>query len=189
MGQPYKVTRIRVLEDLAFSKRMRIKFGYLNFPDCTIRHGKAIVDPRVPMDVDAVTLDRLIRGLRSVVLRLKVRTLVAPWPYGPKQHMDHRLLNAAAVRVSEVTGTELLYLDDQPYSRRPVGNAQDPRGKVYSPRVVSLGPSDVKKKLDAMSIYRSQMIPGYFQAVRMAPPGSVNESDTETLWQPPEGTG
>jgi LmbE family N-acetylglucosaminyl deacetylase len=184
LKQPYKVTRIRLFEDIRFSKRTGMKFSYLNFPCCKCRYGRAITDPNWPLANDQEMMDKLYPVLKRVISRLNVRVIVAPWPYGTKQHVDHRLVNETATRISEDTGTKLFYVDDQPYSRRPLNPMVDRRGFTYDPTIVNLDPSERRRKFRAMSIYRSQMTPGYFRAVSRPPPGSPDQSFSETLWQP-----
>ena len=187
LRQPDRVSRIRQLEDLAFSRKTRMRYGHLDFRDCKLRHGRPIIDTSWPLEKDLETLNRLVLALNGTVSRLNVQVMVAPWPFGARQHLDHRLVNAAAASVAEGTGVKLLYLDDQPYSRRPLVAMKDSRGQMYAPRLLGLSPSEMKRKSDAMKIYRSQMVPEYFQAVRRTPPGSAGNSYSETLWEPSRG--
>jgi LmbE family N-acetylglucosaminyl deacetylase len=189
LREPYKVSRIRLLEDLAFTKRTGMRFGYFNFPDSKIRHGRPIMDASWPLTGEQDVLTSLSSALQRAVSRMQVQVILAPWPYGPRQHVDHRLVSLAASRVADETGTRLLYLDDQPYARRPLETMQDYRGHSYVPLLVKLDHSDMERKYGAMNLYRSQMIPSYFQAVRRAPPGSIGEPNSETLWQPLPGIG
>jgi LmbE family N-acetylglucosaminyl deacetylase len=181
--RPYKVSRIRTREDLAFSKFAGISFRYFQFPDCKIRHGTPITDPNWPLDNEHDLQGRLLSAIATTVARTKAQVILAPWPYGPRQHLDHRLVNRAAARVADDTGVRLVYVDDIPYSRRPLEPTKDTRGCKYSPELLKLDPTEVKRKLHAMRIYKSQMIPGYFQAVYDAPPGSPEARNSETVWQ------
>lgn len=178
-----KVSRIRLLEDIAFSKKTGMKFRYFDFPSSGIRQGRPIMDPNWPLASEEELLGRITSALQEAVSRLRVNAIAAPWPYGPRQHLDHRLVNVAATRVAEEKGIRLFYLDDQPYSRRPLEIMQDARGHCYTPGLVRLDQSEMRGKLEAMATYRSQMTPDYFRAVSMAPPGSPSESNSETLWE------
>ena len=184
LGEAYKVSRIRVDEDIAFSKRVGARFFYSNLPDSKLRHGHAIIDPSWRLETERETLD-MVRGVMGSVIRKAGATVVvAPWPYGTRQHIDHRLVNEAAVQVAEETGAELLYVDDQPYSRRPLGSMQDRRGCAYTPTLAKLNSTEMRSKEEAMRIYESQMTPEYFQGVCKPPPGSHEQAPSETLWNP-----
>jgi LmbE family N-acetylglucosaminyl deacetylase len=184
LRQPYKVSRIRVFEDLRFSKMAGVKFCYLNLPDSKCRRGRPIKDPEWPISREENILGVLCSAIKGVISRMRAGTVVAPWPYGVRQHIDHRLVSETATRVAEETGVRLLYVDDQPYSRRPPGTMTDRRGRSYASAVVKLDPSEMTMKYKAMNIYRSQMVPGYLKAVRGPPPGHPELGNSETLWQP-----
>jgi LmbE family N-acetylglucosaminyl deacetylase len=184
LRQPYKISRIRLLEDISFSNRTGMRFSYLNFPCSKFRHGRAIMDPRWPTTNEQELMGKLLTALKNVISRMNAQVIVAPWPYGGRQHIDHRLVNEAAARVAEVTGVRLFYLDDQPYSRLPLGKMVDRRGLPYAPIVAKLDPSEMKRKYSAMSLYWSQMVPEFFRAVCRPPPGSPDQPFSETLWQP-----
>jgi len=184
LEQPHRIARIRLLEDLEFSKMLGVTYHYANLPDSKIRNGRGISDPGRPLGMESETLSELYRVLRRLRSRLGAQVIVAPWPYGPKQHIDHRLLHEAAVRVAEDTDVTLFYLDDLPYSRRPLVTTPDRRGIPYSPVCVRLDLTDMRRKFDAMRIYGSQMISGYFKAVCKSPPGDSSRLYSETLWKP-----
>jgi LmbE family N-acetylglucosaminyl deacetylase len=184
LRQPYKISRIRLLEDLSFSRRAGMRLSYLNFPDSKSRHGRAILDPNWPLANEDDVLGKLIPVLKNVISRMKVQIIAAPWPYGERQHIDHRLVNESAVRIAEDMGIGLFYLDDQPYSRRPIEKMVDVRGRQYTPVVTKLDPSEMSRKYSAMNLYSSQMVSEFFKAVRRPPPGSTHQYFSETLWQP-----
>jgi LmbE family N-acetylglucosaminyl deacetylase len=184
LRQPFKVSRIRVLEDIRFSRMAGVRFGYLNLPDSKCRRGTPIRDPEWPISKEEDTLKVLCLTLSNIVSRTNVSTIVAPWPYGSRQHIDHRLVSEAAVRVAEDTGVSLFYVDDQPYSRRPPGAMADRRGRPYASTVIKLGESEMAMKYKAMRVYRSQMVRGFMDAVHRPPPGHPELENSETLWQP-----
>ena len=182
LGTPYKTSRIRVLEDMSFSRRMGICFSYMNFPCSNVRHHRVILDAEQPLEESALE-DQLFSSLRDMVLRAEAEAVVSPWPYASRQHVDHRLVHEAAKKVAESTRTRLFYVDDQPYSRRPVKPMSDSRGLQYSPVVVKLDSSEMARKLRAMKIYWSQMTPVYLRSVCLPPPGSPDLVCSETLWE------
>jgi len=184
LEQPNRIARIRLLEDLEFSKKVGVAYHYAHLPDSKVRNGRGISDPSLPLETESETLSELYRVLRRFQSKVGAKVIVAPWPYGPKQHIDHRLLHEAAVRVAEDTGVTLFYLDDLPYSRRPLVTTPDSRGVPYSPVCFRLDLADMRKKFGAMGIYGSQMVPWYFEAVCMPPPGDSPRPYSETLWRP-----
>jgi LmbE family N-acetylglucosaminyl deacetylase len=182
--EPYKITRIRLLEDIAFSRRMSIKFRYLNLPDSQARQGRPIMDPAWRLANEARLLGEVQQSVENLILRMGVQAIAAPWPYGGRQHVDHRIVNETAAHASEATGVKLYYLDDRPYSRRPLELAVDAMGRHYSPQLVSLNGQEMKSKFKAMGLYWSQMVPEYWSAVVEPPPGSPEKKCSETVWRP-----
>jgi LmbE family N-acetylglucosaminyl deacetylase len=187
--EPGKVSRIRLREDVRFSRRIGVEFGYLDFPDSKMRHNRPITDPSWPLENDDDTANRVYAAIRDVISRMKIDAIVSPWPYGPRQHVDHRLVSETAARVSADTGVRSLYVDDLPYSRRPLETMTDGRGRAYAPDVVKLDRAEMERKYSAMSLYRSQMIPEYFEGVCRPPPGSPGLAPSETLWRPTQEPG
>ena len=159
-----------------------MKFSYMNFSCASVRHQKLVSDPESPLD-EPTLARRLFLSLSDVILRAGVEAIVAPWPYASSQHIDHRIVYEAGTRVAETTGVKLFYVDDQPYSRRPVKAASDSRDQLYSPVVVKLSTSEMYEKHRAMRIYWSQMTPEYLLSVCAAPPGSPDLVCSETLWE------
>jgi LmbE family N-acetylglucosaminyl deacetylase len=178
----YKVSRIRLSEDISFSRSIGAKTKYFDLPDCKVRYGRAIMDPNWPLDPDEPLSTKLRSLLERTIKETGVANVLSPWPYGNRQHVDHRLVCHAATRSAHDLNVNLYYADDQPYSRRPLDVARDDFGRVYSPVLVKLSVSDMKGKYAAMNIYGSQMIDQYFAAVRRDPPGSSTDGYSETLW-------
>jgi LmbE family N-acetylglucosaminyl deacetylase len=142
------------------------------------------MDPNWPLTDDQEFSDGLFSTVKKIIVTTRAKVILAPWPYGAIQHIDHRLVHAAAIRVVDDMGLELLYLDDQPYSRRPLETMIDERGHRYNPFVVNLNKSQMRNKYRGMNLYESQMIPSYMEAVRKPPPGACDENYSETLWRP-----
>jgi LmbE family N-acetylglucosaminyl deacetylase len=178
----YKVSRVRLSEDISFSKRIGAKIKYFDLPDSKIRDGKAIMDPNWPLHHAGPVSAKLRSLLERTIKETGAANVLSPWPYGNKQHVDHRLVCDAASRVARDLDVNLYYVDDQPYSRRPLDVAWDDLGSSYRPVLVKLSMSDMKGKYEAMNIYGSQMIDQYFDAVRRGPPGSSTNTYSETLW-------
>jgi LmbE family N-acetylglucosaminyl deacetylase len=178
----YKVSRIRLSEDISFSKGIGAKIKYFDLPDSQVRDGRAVMDPNWPLHPDG-PLSTKLRGLLERTIReTGVSNVLSPWPYGNKQHVDHRLVCHAASRAAHDLNVNLYYVDDQPYSRRPLDVARDDLGRVCHPVLVKLSIPDMKSKYEAMNIYGSQMIDQYFAAVRRGAPGSSTDGYSETLW-------
>jgi len=184
MEEPYKISRVRLLEDVGFSRRMGLKFRYVILGDSQIRRGRPIMDPGWLLTNEQDTLDAVYRAVDNLVLRLNIQVIAVNWPFGDKQHVDHRMVSECATRIAEDRGVKLLYLDDQPYSRRPLRVTKNAVGSTYAPMTVSLSTEEMKSKLRAMSLYWSQMVPEYVQAVLRPAPGSLGNAYTETLWEP-----
>jgi LmbE family N-acetylglucosaminyl deacetylase len=182
LGEIYKVSRIRLSEDISFSKSVGAKFRYFDLPDSKVRHGEAITDPGWPINAEE-SLSTTLRGLlERTIKETGVASVLSPWPYGNRQHVDHRLVCHAAGRVASDLNMNLYYVDDQPYGRRPLDAALDDFGRVFRPTLVKLSAPDMKRKYETMNIYGSQMTDQYFTAVRSVPPGSSTEGCSETLW-------
>jgi len=184
MEEPYKITRIRLLEDESFSRRMRVEFRYFSIPDSQARYGRPIMDPAWPLADEAELLSGVQRSVEDLTSRLAVQAIAVPWPYGPRQHVDHRIANEVATQTAERVGVKLYYLDDQPYSRRPLVPTTNARGHHYTPQLVSLNRHEMRSKIKAMELYWSQMIPEYLGAVAEPPPGAPEQGYSETLWLP-----
>jgi LmbE family N-acetylglucosaminyl deacetylase len=184
MDEPYKITRVRILEDLNFSRRMGVRFMHLGLPDSKWRHGRPIMDSTWLLGNEQGIADRVCHALDPIVSRLDVQVVATPWPYGERQHVDHRIVSECATHIAERRSLRLLYLDDLPYSRRPLGVMSNTSGNLYVPITVRLSAEEMKAKLAAMGLYWSQMIPEYRQAVLNPAPESAERGYTETLWQP-----
>ena len=184
LDEPYKVSRVRLFEDMSFSRRIGVGYGYLDLPDSKLRHNGPITDPGWPLANDQAAARMVYAALRNLVSRMSIDTMVSPWPYGPRQHVDHRLVSEASAKVSADTAVRLFYVDDLPYSRRPLETMTDGRGGAYAPDVLRLDRAEMKRKQSAMSLYRSQMTPEYFQGVFKPPPGFPDLAPSETLWRP-----
>jgi len=189
MEEPYKITRIRLLEDMSFSKRMKMKFRYLNLPDSQARQGRPIMDPAWRLSNEARLLGKVQSSVENLILRTGVQAIAAPWPYGERQHVDHRIVSEVAAHIAESTGIRLYYLDDQPYSRRPLAAAADIMGRYYTPQLINLKEQEIKSKFRAMALYWSQMVPEYWSAVVRPPPGFPEQGRSETLWRPSPDSG
>jgi LmbE family N-acetylglucosaminyl deacetylase len=190
LDQTYKVTRIRLFEDIRFSASMGFNFRYLMIPDSKLRHGKPIMDPDWSLANERNIIDLILRVVDNLITRVGAQVIVAPWPYGSKQHVDHRIVSEIATQIEEHRRVRFLRVDDQPYSRRPFERMNDTRGWHYDPTVVRMSVKDMKVKIKSMGLYWSQMIPEYWRAVLQSDPGSQERNYSETLWQPAleEGT-
>lgn len=123
---------------------------------CPYTSGRTLFGPPQEDDEQIVArrLDEIFTALPSAR-----RWLV---PLGIGGHVDHRLVRTAAERHAANAGAKLLYYEDFPYSRKLKNRFRVlglfPR-RTLRPITVSLEPTDLERKIDAIAAYRSQVAP------------------------------
>ena len=92
---------------------------------------------------------------------MRIKNIVVPFPFGGKQHYDHRLLAAVARRLGQQTGLSLLWTNDIPYSQVPAEQI----GNCISEKVLTN--SEIQHKIFRLnSIYASQASNYYREAIK-----------------------
>jgi LmbE family N-acetylglucosaminyl deacetylase len=187
---PNTISIVRLKEDKRFCNMIGAEQLSFGLSDLRVRHSSKEIPnlsrPDLPLEWSVI---REIQALLEKTLAsIKVRTMVAPWPYGENQHLDHRLVNIAAVNLAISRPDLTLYLmDDVPYSRRPIRENVRVEGMAgsYKPFVFHLDSELLELKFKAMKLYGSQMRDDHFQMVSNTSSfGDGNDSPSETLWLP-----
>jgi len=177
-GMPAKeVAKIRESEDREFARQLGLTYcglGLRDEPDRLLSNAGAF----------QTTLEAVRARLRGVIDEVGCEAVVSPWPYGRRQHVHHRLVHQACS--SAFVGSadvDLFLVDDQPYSRRPTTRTWlDDR--CYEPFVVHLCPDEVRAKLEAIAVYRSQIRAEYVYFVQQPLPEDPTGQPSETIWVP-----
>ncbi len=152
------ITKIRKKEDLLFANEFQMQYTTMNEPDCLLRHGTVFFDER---PLDSKLLDKLYNQLFALITNLQIEFVVAPSPYGIKQHYDHRVLREIANSLEQLKGVSLLWTDDTPYSTMPNNIIKELfLGKTLTPKEIQQKSS----KLD--EIYPSQTCNYYKEAIK-----------------------
>lgn len=152
------ITKIRKEEDLLFANEFHMQYKAMNELDCLLRHGTVFFDE---CPLDSKLLDKLYNQLFVLVTNLQIEYVVAPSPYGIKQHYDHRVLYEIANRLGQLKRVSLLWTDDTPYSTMPNNMIKELLwGKTLTPKEIQQKSS----KLD--EIYPSQTCNYYKEAIK-----------------------
>ena len=186
LRNPETVTQIRLEEDARFCKLIQATPVAIDLPDCELRRGGMITDPSWDLEKESATIARLRDEVAGILDRWLANLLICPWPYGENQHLDHRLVLEAASDLAASKKTTLLFLDDLPYSRRPVESVffEKRRNVLYKSILLPLGSPSIRAKHKAMEIYKSQMKEYFHKFVDLPPPGDHSRCPSETLWVP-----
>jgi LmbE family N-acetylglucosaminyl deacetylase len=190
---PVYVSQIRVEEDTRFCKLIGANLVTLDLRDASLRRPPD--HPYIPkltrgnpesllLKSDLNALQQLKSLLTRVIKMTRSQIVASKWPYGNYQHLDHWLCYNAAVQVASERGLKLLFLDDEPYSRRPITeNFKEPiTGIVYQPQVFELDSDTLRLKYKAISVYNSQVSTFLLKNLSRPPQGGSRPS--ETLWIP-----
>lgn len=177
------ITNIRLNEDIEFCRKYGISYHYFKFPDAGIRLGRAICDACYPLDNKLIFDVR--KQLSQLIYILKPKIIVCQYPYGHKQHIDHRTVFHALsdiVRSKIIREINVYFLDDIPYSRIPLDTVLIWNNIYYVPKVFVV--ENVEEKYSAMNIYKSQMCEEYFKGIKKTISKIKENEITETLWVP-----
>lgn len=110
------ISDIRIAEDFTMARELGMNYFTLNEPDCLMRYGTVFFDNCL---LDEELIVRISERLRVLVREQGIDCIIAPLPYGKKQHYDHRILCEAAKRVAKDERIDLLWTNDIPYSSIP----------------------------------------------------------------------
>src|SRR3989344_1319856 len=142
------ITHLRKNEDRRFAKSLGFTLVFYNLKDCLLRNKEVFFQPNKKLDADLVT--RVNKIINASIRKYKAQNMIAPFPFGVKQHYDHRVVREA-VRSLPATLCNLFFVDDIPYSR--IRNQKKNGLSLFARlRVV-----DADGKVRAMKMYNSQM--------------------------------
>lgn len=179
------ISRVRLAEDRKFCDSIGATFSHFGLPDVKLRRGVLVDDPLRPLSEEEGVLTYVHHQLIREMKRREVNWVLAQWPYGRRQHMDHRIVCEAATTAAREVGINMLLVDDLPYSRRPFQVSSHEIGCSYHPKLVELGPDELREKYRAMYIYMSQMQTHgerYKRSVAGLTPDTTLGGASETLW-------
>lgn len=151
-----QVTRIRKTEDQKFADLLGLKLLFLNLEDCLLRNGEAFYAPAKKLD------QHLLKQVRARIITLtdkyKIKNIVAPFPFGIRQHYDHRIV-CEAVKFMPNNLYNRFFVDDIPYSR--IANY-----RKYNLHLFTKTKGNISDKFKTMKVYDSQMCKLFFNNVR-----------------------
>lgn len=178
-----RISSLRQAEDRRACAAMGAAQLLLGLDERKLRSPKAVLDPGRPLERDSQKLAEATKKVKEVIRSQRPTVVVCPWPHGPVQHFDHRLVYAACASATSSEGVPLWLLDDLPYGRRPLTPTNNPeKGVIYAPSLVKASEAMRRNKHRVMDLYPSQWSEVYHRAVDVAPPGDAGPS--ETLWLP-----
>lgn len=159
----------RRAEDAAAMRWLGASYAHLGFLDAIYRgdptappYGDLYTLFGPPSPLDEPLVERLVAFLEPLLCGLGPTTLYAPLAVG--RHVDHQLVNAAALRLSSLEGAPwLCFFEDFPYAAGlapqhapdSVAAAQVRHGGEWRAQVV---PFDLAVKIEATLFYRSQIV-------------------------------
>ena len=156
-----EITSIRLEEDLRFAKMVDLEFIFLKEPDCWKRFNRIIQESSISLDF--ALIERIFSLVFSQLSKLNIKNIVVPYPFGRKQHYDHRITFEVAQKLSIEANLNLYYLDDLPYSIAKMGaNLID---IIYSKK---MNTEDLQAKYAIMNIYKSQMCEYFYKSIKNA---------------------
>jgi len=177
VGQGADINEVRRREGRAYCARFGRHSTDLGFADYPLREQS---DASCDLFVEQVQ-DRL----RQLLLQHRFDWVILPAPIGTSQHPDHVVLFRAAVgAVAGLARPSVAFVDDLPWSRRPLASRLRVGGQLFYPWLVPLNKHDLAEKCDALEGYASQVIASYFRAVARPAPGDVYRRASETVWLP-----
>lgn len=174
------VTRVREAEDMRFCSEFDLLYHGLGFNDYPLRVGRSEDRPS-----HVLLASRVMRRLYKLLKLLQPSYVCVPLPYGSNKHVDHQI--ACQAVIGAATAFEdlvIMFTDDIPYSRRRLTEVFTHSGMLYTPRLVPLSPEDERRKLKALSHYRSQYPARYHGAITRPAPGDPSGGPSETFWLP-----
>jgi LmbE family N-acetylglucosaminyl deacetylase len=180
------MTRKRLLEDEEYSSLIGATLITLDFPDTSIRTnaGRAELDP----EREVRLRNDLLGSLDAILQAWRFDVILAPSAIG--DHTDHE--HCREIAVQRCTGQPLYFYEDLPYAQMHGGPdrvhqtvlARCPQFRSVE---VPLCAEDMRKKMSALSIYRSQIHPEWARAVEMyaAALSTTTEPYAERIWTSP----
>ena len=112
------ISEMRKNEDAVFAKKMGMHYFFLKEPDCLLRFGDVYFDECHHISKEIIT--SISEKLTACLEERNIDCIIAPFPYGRKQHYDHRLLCEIAQNIAKCKQITLLWTNDIPYSSVPL---------------------------------------------------------------------
>jgi LmbE family N-acetylglucosaminyl deacetylase len=151
------ITRLRKNEDKKFAELFNLFLLFNNLKDCLLRHGQVFY--RANEKLDTCLIKEVLRIINNLINKYNIKNIVVPFPYGTKQHYDHRIVYES-IKLLPKNIASCFFVDDIPYSR--IGDPEKYSLKLYSRvKIVNL-----EDKFKAMKIYDSQMCRLFFRQVK-----------------------
>lgn len=168
-GDPPAPIAERREEDRAAMRRLGASFVHLGFLDAIYRgdptappYGDLYALFGSPSPLDEPLVEQLVTFLKPLLYGLGPTILYAPLAVG--HHVDHQLVNAAALHLpSSAGGLQLRFYEDFPYAAGlapqhapdTVAAAQARHGGEW---IVQVVPIDLAAKVETILLYRSQIV-------------------------------
>lgn len=160
-----EISRLRKREDMAFAQRIGAEITFFDLPEASIRIGasEAIFDDAgspgraaVPQKL-SVLAKRLLDRLRPVAVFA---------PLGIGGHRDHLISRQLAAREARIRKLPIFYYEDLPYSAYQSNRALIEYTKSLNSKLRPLIiPIDLARKLNGLTLYRSQVAATELQIV------------------------
>jgi LmbE family N-acetylglucosaminyl deacetylase len=167
-GDPPAPVAVRRAEDRAVMRRLGVSYVHLGFLDAIYRGDPAappygdlyaLFGPPSPLDEPLV--EQMVAFLKPLLYGLGLTILYAPLAVG--HHVDHQLVNAAALRLSLEGAPRLCFYEDFPYAAGlapqhdpdSVTAAQARLGGEWLAETVAI---DLTAKIETTLLYRSQIV-------------------------------
>lgn len=154
------ISQLRCEEDKAFCQALNIQPYFLDNSDCDLRKNAVDFLPEITLDADLLQI--LIIQLKDLLQEIKPKVVVMQYPFGPKQHIDHRLTLKAIEIIQRDLNYDLLFFDDLPYSF--VNETQ-----IAVKNTIDLTKENYTLKRKLMNIYNSQMCSYFYDSISMLP--------------------
>jgi len=161
----------KIAEDDSFCKMFGMLGYYLGFEDA----------PKKPIDFESIW-----SAIRELLLKLKPDVVVCPYvPHKAENtHIHHKAVSFIVTGLCGEMDIQLVYVDDLPYSRRPLKDRFKMNGCVYRPLLLPMRLDQLSEKFAAMNLYHSQMRQWYYDAMLKVPADCPVWQFSETLWIP-----
>lgn len=154
------ISQLRCEEDEDFCQALNIQPYFLDNSDCDLRKNTVDFSPEAELDEDL--LQSLIFQLKNLLQEIKPKVVVMQYPFGPKQHVDHRLTLKAIETIQSDLNYDLLFFDDLPYSY--VNENQ-----IATKSTVKITEENYMLKRKLMDLYKSQMCSYFYDSISMLP--------------------
>lgn len=171
------IPKIRKEEDCRFCHEIDAAYHELGFYDSHDTNVNTFYNARLDSGLE--------RQLLQLLRRIQPTVVVCPMPGRLRAHTHHEaVFKVITAVISKKEDTTLYLVDDQPYSRIPLDEEIVCNGTNYIPRVIELSEVDLRRKIEMLKIYKSQMRDSYFQAIHNPAHGDDRMRYSESIWIP-----